>query len=156
MWNGIAVLGTSTLSQASSAGIIIPNQGFVSINTATISNARCAITTGTHYPNGNFNFGTTGGVIWAHQADFINNSRDVQYMWYVSPSGPHIANAGFFNNCRFLTNSTLSDGSEPMGRVSMYNVNGVKFRGCEFAYNAGNAYTPTKHGYGIFRGRCVL
>lgn len=146
MWEGIYVSGTSSLSQGANYNLVA-NQGFLAMNSATISNARDAITTGEFDSKGNFFWGKTGGVIFAENSDFINNQRDVQYVLYQNPSNPNF-NLGQFIKCRFLTNSVLNEGS-PMGHVSMFNVFNVRFRGCEFSYNAGSAYPQEKHGYGI-------
>lgn len=153
MWDGIAAMGTHSATQYASVSnyTYLPNQALVSLNSATISNARTAITTGTHTPSGSFKWSTTGAVITAINSSFINNGRDAQFVYYHDPILAHINNnKSYFINCKFLINNTLNNPAWPlMGRISLYEVLGVKIQSCEFKYNAGNSYAPLSRGYGI-------
>jgi hypothetical protein len=150
MWKGIDLVGQSTANQGSSNNYTnITTQGFLVINSATISNARGAVTTGTHYANGGFNWGTTGGVIKAENAYFINNLRDLQYLTYANPANPNL-NKAIFDRCHFLTTAKLNSGDPPLPHITLCDVRVMYFNGCEFAYTAGNAYKPMERGIGIF------
>jgi hypothetical protein len=155
MWDGIALMGQSTMNQGYSSGFF-PDQGLLVMNTGTISNARTSVTTGTHFPLASgqlqaaFNWTTSGGVIKATNATFLNNNRDVQFLAYQAPNTQ--PNQSEFIGCRFLINKELNDRSYPTGRVSMDVVDGVKFKGCQFEYNADGAYLPENRGYGV--GSC--
>lgn len=122
-WSGIYVDGNSTVPQYPA------NQGKITlINGATISNARDAITNTTPdwIPN------TTGGIIYADDANFINNRRDVQLLSFCNfeaPSdGSYLAE---FYNCKFERNNMFN--IEAMtSSISMWDVQGVIIQDCEF------------------------
>ncbi len=146
MWDGVVVVGTASVNQTGTLNL----QGVLQMDNGTIMNARNGVTTGDEFAGspGSFNWATTGGIINAKNSYFINNNRDVQYMAYLAPN-QHF-NLGSFYNCHFLTTDELNDRTDPTGHISMFAVNGVRIRGCEFAYTAGTAYAPNKRGYGIF------
>lgn len=144
MWDGIVILGNSSQSQGSYGNYAtIASQGYLSINNATISNARCAAYTGAYGSNtNNYN----GGVIDAKDAYFVNNERDVQIMDY---------NTALPNKCRFITShflikDELNSREKPVFRIYMQDVRGVILLGNEFKYNASNAYDPIDRGWGIY------
>ncbi len=95
MWQGIEVVGNPDKRQ-------IPQwQGVVELkNGATIKNAHCAIRTGLH---GDSVYFTTGGIIQADSAFFINNRRSVEFMSYTnhSPAGNVMNNQSYFYRCVF-------------------------------------------------------
>jgi hypothetical protein len=152
MWDGIAVLGNSFQGQGVWSNITsIPTQGFLYMNSATISNARCAVTTGTIDP---YNIGAqdalghTGGVVRAFNSYFIDNNRDVQMFKYINPNNYNM-NKSVFSCCHFLINNKINNSENPVFRIYLNNVIGVGLKGNEFAYNAGNAYPPSDRGWGI-------
>ncbi len=77
LWNGIEVSGSNTQAQNFFSGYAV-NQGYLIIkNGGTIRNADVAVSTGTTDSNSNFDWSSTGGVISANSANFINNRKDV-------------------------------------------------------------------------------
>ena len=78
LWQGIEVVGDRTKRQ------LAQYQGTVELrNGATIENAHCGIHTGYH---GDAAYATTGGIIKADSAFFINNRRAVAFMSYTNHS----------------------------------------------------------------------
>ena len=129
MWQGIEVVGNPDKRQ-------IPQwQGVVELkNGATIKNAHCAIRTGLQ---GDSVYVTTGGIIQADSAFFINNRRSVEFMSYTnhSPAGNVINNQSYFYRCAFTVNddNLFALNNAPfIDHVTMWAVRGVKFRGCDF------------------------
>jgi hypothetical protein len=129
MWQGIEVVGNPDKRQ-------IPQwQGVVELkNGATIENAHCAIRTGLQ---GDSVYVTTGGIIQADSAFFINNRRSVEFMSYTnhSPAGNVINNQSYFYRCAFTVNddNLFALNNAPfIDHVTMWAVRGVKFRGCDF------------------------
>lgn len=130
-WQGILVYGNSNLPQTAA------NQGTVEIiNQGTIEHAVTGIT------NANFNsngivWGTTGGIIHATEANFLNNNRDVQLLAYHRYFGniemPYNA---YFEKCTFERNSDFAQ-DNITASISMWEVNGVRVQGCTFI-NEGN------------------
>jgi len=145
-WKGIEIAGSSTQNQNLSGGYGV-YQGYVNIiKGGTISNANVAVNTGTTDASNNFDWNSTGGIIIANTANFINNRKDVQFMYYHSPNGGNLSS---FVRCNFKINSGLNANGIPDSRVSLYEVDGVKFLGCSFEYNAGNVYNEPSRGTGI-------
>ena len=129
MWKGIEVVGNPTKRQ-------IPQwQGTVELkNGAVIENAFCGIHTGYH---GDAAYATTGGIITADSAFFINNRRAVAFLSYTnhSPAGTITDNQSSFSRCVFTVdnNNLFSQNSTVfLDHVTMWEVRGVKFLGCTF------------------------
>jgi len=122
-WLGIYVEGNAGLAQYAS------NQGEVRIiNGGTISNARDAITN----INPNWDMNKTGGIIYANNANFINNRRDVQLLKFYNSGGPYYGSymAEFYNttferNDDYRLNEMISD-------ITMWSVEGVQIKNCVF------------------------
>lgn len=144
VWSGIEIQGTYNKSQAYSGGYAT-FQGIVELlNGAKISDAANGITTGVNDAFGNFDWTSMGGVVSAKDAIFSNNIRDVQFLAYSAPN-----NKSAFVNCKFITNTSIKGGFAPSAHVTLWEVQNVKFLGCEFNYNAGSAYPLGSRGTGI-------
>ena len=149
LWKGIEIEGTYGECQlvynptglAQFFGIIKV------INGGTIRNAHNGITNARSDVNGNIMWGNQGGIIQGDNGNFINNIRDVQFLAYSGGCGNDLSK---FTKCNFSTTSALNTNALPIGRVSLWEVWGVSFLGCNFIYSAGNAYGPNDRGYGIF------
>lgn len=154
MWDGIVVEGDSHQTQVfNSSTQRNTYQGNLSVYSSTISNARCAAITAGVDNSGNFDWGASGGVIWAHHGDFVNNTDDIKFMPYphtsLLSSAPN--NNSELYECRFLQTGLLNNAKPVIGHVTIWGTDGVKLRGCEFDYSAGSAYPDRlEHGYGIF------
>ncbi|MES2678367.1 MAG: T9SS type A sorting domain-containing protein [Bacteroidota bacterium] len=118
-------------------------QGMLRIkNGGTLSKAGTAVANYTVDANNVVQWGSTGGIIIAENANFIDNSRDVEFLAYSPPS------ASYFKNCQFKTIGRIGSSLQPFAHVSFYKVNNVRFMGCNFEYAAGTTYTA--HGMGLW------
>lgn len=142
MWKGVELWGTSNLAQQSPwVASPIGAQGWVEMkNNAKIKNARDGIYTIKNNTDGTQDWNYTGGVIQAVNSEFINNRRDVGFLSYHVPTGLDI-NKSYFNNCTFKTDQVLQDINyadcfgnyfAAPAHLTMYDVNGIKVRGCTF------------------------
>lgn len=125
-WSGIYVAGNDAQSQipAYQGRLTIINQG-------KISYARDAITNIGVYTDGNWNWGSTGGIIYAKDADFENNRRDVQLLSYQDPNFPNARYKATFEACRFTRDENF--GIETMlPSITMWQTAGVEMEGCDF------------------------
>lgn len=122
VWQGIELWGNRELPQTTQ------NQGFVEIrNGATIEHAAEAIQVWKPKDGS-----STGGIIEARDAIFLNNKRDIQFMNYLPQSeGALVKNRSFFDNTKFLTNNDFRFG-DIFAHVTMNNVYGVDYLACHF------------------------
>jgi hypothetical protein len=124
-WGGVTVLGQKNLPQTSS------NQGKITLrNDAVIENAMVGVSLWELD-----NWSTAGGIIDAEDAFFINNKKDVEFVNYQNiVSGVLKPNVSRFKNVSFeWDDAFLAD--FPLGHVTMYRVNGIRFSGCDFEDN---------------------
>ena len=128
MWQGIEVVGDRNKRQ-------LPQyQGTVELrNGARIENAHCAIKTGL----GDDNWHTTGGIIKADNVFFVNNRRSVAFLSYTNHNagGAIVNNQSYFHRCVFTVNDNNLFGQNNgtfIDHVTMWEVRGIKFRGCTF------------------------
>ncbi len=132
MWQGIEVVGDRTKRQ------LAQYQGTVELrNGATIENAHCGIHTGYH---GDAAYATTGGIIKADSAFFINNRWAAAFLSYdnTMPNGSTIDNVSHFTNCEFIVDNNnffAQNNCAFIDHVTMWKVKGVKFKGCRFFNN---------------------
>ncbi len=144
MWQGVEVVGDRTKQQLSQY------QGKVELrNGATIENALCGIRTGL---SSDVNFATTGGIIFASEAIFLNNCRAVEINSYAYPV-PGTAVTDYvsnFNRCSFTVDSNnlfAPNYTAFTEHVKLWDVKGVDFYGCTFE-NLTNG--NTNKGRGIY------
>ena len=130
MWQGVEVTGNSTLRQ------ILHNQGrFIMENGSVVENAFTAVRNCLATDS---NYVTTGGVIIADSAFFINNRRAVEINPYAYSSQPGLVSdyASSFRRCRFIVNDlnhfTAND-TVFAEHVRLWDVKGLPFKGCRFA-----------------------
>ena len=132
LWQGIEVVGDRTKRQ------LAQYQGTVELrNGATIENAHCGIHTGYH---GDAAYATTGGIIKADSAFFINNRWAAAFLSYdnTMPNGSTIDNVSHFTNCEFIVDNNnlfAQNNCAFIDHVTMWKVKGVKFKGCRFFNN---------------------
>ncbi len=142
-WKGIDILGTNTGTNI--ATLTAPNQytpgaqgKVILINGAAIKNAEDAIEVGLAN-----DINMSGGIVYATDAFFINNRRDVVFYPFRNTgvsSNEERDNVSYFKNCDFLattfdpTTNNAVDYPFPqvLERVSLYRVLGIKFEGCRF------------------------
>ena len=145
MWQGIEVVGDRTKQQH------FQYQGIVELkNGATIENALCGIRTGLREDT--VTFATTGGIIFASDATFLNNCRAVEINSYAYPV-PGTAVTDYvsnFNRCSFTVddnNLFATNNTAFTEHVRLWDVKGVDFNGCTFEnLTSGN----TNKGRGIY------
>jgi hypothetical protein len=131
-WFGIIAHGDPNLPQANN-GTYFPNHGYVKIiNNAIIEHAQDALHNGVDLIN--------GGVIEANNAHFINNNRSAEFLQYNNMDGGFLhADASKLESCEFIVDDNLR--GEFHGHITMWNVRGVKIKGCAFK----NLQIPEKH-----------
>lgn len=144
MWQGIEVWGDRTLDQTGT------HQGQITVkNGAIIQDAKDAITTCRKDPQGNIDFSSTGGRIYAEHSTFRNNRRDIEFLSYTAQPGGNVSR---FVDVTFTTTSALNEPTVyPLTHVSMWDVHGVKFTQCVFSNTTLlSDFTVDKRGKGIF------
>ena len=135
-WNGIQVWGDRSKHQAMENGVYW--QGYLELkNGATIENAFVGIDV--WKPN---DYTTTGGIVKATNASFINNTRAVHFHPYENQfenpnqSGVMVVNNNVsrFKNCTFSVGSDYNGPGEFVDHVRLDVVRGVRFEGCSFTF----------------------
>ena len=132
-WAGIEVWGNYNMEQTDA------NQGRIELNNTIIEHAHEAVQL---WEPGTFQ--KTGGKIYAENSTFTNNRRALVIMSYV---WEHPAEEILFyydynsiiENCIFENNDDYISDNGFYSFVSMFDVKGVKFRGCTFNSGGHNA-----------------
>jgi len=127
-WKGVEVWGHSDQSQTPET-----NQGSLFINRGgTIENAQIGVMASKR--NGQDpripQQGYSGGIVMADDAHFINNTVGVyfdSYSYYDHST---------FNKTSFVTNTDMIEGEVPDYFAKIYDVNGIRFKGCTFENTA--------------------
>lgn len=134
MWQGIEVWGNSTMHQYEVNGSY--GQGYVELkNGAVIENAQCAVEL--WRPN---YWSTTGGIIHASDATFRNNKVAVHaicYSNYNPNTHVEVSYNAHFDNCSFVVDGNYKGTQAFKKHVSLTDVSGLKFRGCNFSADRG-------------------
>ncbi len=137
MWDGIKVLGYFTNPQDP---ISHSPQGMATLSNATVENSRAALLLGDASfddPTGPMIKERTGGFTRASHVNFRNNRYDVVMRNYENRSPndhTHILNnRSYFDQCSFVVDAGLKDGSMPLDHVYMGGVRGIGIHGCSFA-----------------------
>ncbi len=154
-WPGIEVWGQSTERQLSTL------QGTLELrNGAIIEHAGCAVRLGnlTSTNPWTYDWGKTGGIVKVTtNSIFRNNRKDVEFLayqnYYIS-NGNQVPkkNVSFFHNTEFLVDEVLPNVTNLSQRVSLYDVDGIRFRSCNF-HIEGDAltnYSIQNRGTGIY------
>lgn len=126
LWQGIELQGDANDSQDYFA------QGEVNMGNSTIENALQGISVYGLY-NNQIDWSKTGGKVISNNSTFRNNWKDVAFLSYSYP------NKSQFNNTKFITSQALNNGLNPGWHVTMYDVSGVLFSGCEFTNSNSNS-----------------
>lgn len=142
-WKGIEVWGDKTKTQYA------VYQGKVELkNNAVIEHASFGITTSKKI-NGATDYNYTGGIILAYNSTFRNNFRDIEFLSYHNINQTiELGNASTINRCIFETDNNVRFTGQ-LGHVSLYDVNGVRFKGCKFEEKRGNLNVLTSGCTGI-------
>jgi hypothetical protein len=136
MWQGIELWGDGNQHQTAN------QQGVIHVlNGGTIENAHEAISV---YNTGIY--GQHGGMVFCDNANFINNRRSVSFLSYNK------WNVSYFKNCRFEVNDDYIPGDPFFAHVTMWDVKGIEFWGCNFF----NYSTQAVNGDNQLRGRGIV
>lgn len=131
-WQGIEVWGNKDAHQFEINGSY--GQGYIELkNGAVIENAKCAVEL---WRPGHYS--TTGGIIHATDATFRNNAMAVRAVCYTnhSPYNNKETNYnGSFVNCSFVVNGDYLGTETFKKHVTLADVNGIGFLGCDFSAN---------------------
>jgi hypothetical protein len=165
-WPGIQVWGNRAEHQF---GIPYPDhQGILVLkNGALIENAR----EGVQAMNPD-DWETTGGVVEATDAVFLNCHKAASFIYYhnFQPPTPgyRVNNFSFFRRCRFEVNDQYPGGNDFEAHVSLWDVDGIVFSQCDFinAQTTGPGHIALSHdlgcgivaadaSFGVF-GKCTV
>ncbi len=157
MWDGIQLRGDEFANQGS--GTFGLDQGYLSLRSAVISNARIGVNLASvaFIPPSNPKLGQrSGGILLARDTRFNNNRYDVTFSPYENFAGNDptqiLPNRSSFTRCTFETLGPLNVAAlYPKDHVVLSMVRGIQFKGCTFS-NAlvGTQYQFTSHqGTGI-------
>ncbi len=147
-WKGIDVWGDASLCQYPNS-----NQGYLAIkNGGTIQNADIAVQVADAPDVNTYTVLTTGGIVKCDSAIFINNWYDVVIYPYqnINPAtGLEAPNYCTFKNSYFLSTYPFE---EARRHVTLWGVDGIRFRGCTFENETDFVDTPLneKIDVGIF------
>jgi hypothetical protein len=121
-WGGVIVQGDFSLEQTPT------NQGVVTLlNGALIENATVGVAL---WQPGDWT--STGGIIYSSNATFKNNKKDVEFIQYTNHNGYGVLpNVSRFTNTTFTWTDDFME-EFPLGHVTMYWVDGVRFTACDF------------------------
>lgn len=142
MWKGVQVWGNAAKHQIRENNVYW--QGYLKLqNGATIQNAVVGIDV--WKPNDNT---TTGGIVKATDAHFLNNTMSVHFHpyenQYENPQQPGVMvvkdNVSSFKNCDFSINSNFIGPEQFHEHVGLHGVRGVSFEGCNFTFED-NSYS---------------
>ena len=129
-WQGIEVWGDSDAHQQEVNGGYL--QGYVELkNGATIENAVCALRLRNPLVSG-----TSGGIVHANDAHFVNNALAVEASSYTNHgilSQREIDYHGWFRDCTFTVDEDFPGQTPFLCHASLTEVNGLDFEGCAFS-----------------------
>lgn len=135
LWRGIELQGDVTENQENN------QQGELKLTNSIVSNAQQGVSVygliGTQT-----DWSKTGGIIKSYNSTFLNNWKDVAFLSYP------FANKSEFVQTNFTTSIDLFSNVHPTWHVSMYDVSGVTFKGCQFS-NINPNLTNSHRGSGI-------
>jgi len=145
-WGGIFVQGDKTLRQSPSSNmgqLIVKNEG-------TIEYASTAVRNYALNENGDTDWISTGGIIKTYSgAQFLNNKRDAEFLSYQNYAGTSpINDKSYFQETSFAVTELLPNDQKPLDRITMYQVDGIKIKACDFS--SSTEYVMGLRGDGIY------
>ncbi len=133
-WEGIIVEGNKNTHQAIGLVSEKRDQGYVELTNAVIENAIYGIRL--YDPDAANPGNTSGGVVIADGAQFINNIIGVDFAPYQNFSelyGNKMGNLSAFYSCSFLVDGAFpGDFADFRAHVNLKRVTGIEFYGCTF------------------------
>ena len=148
-WRGIEVWGDRFEKQTTSY------QGKLLVkNNSVIEHAENAVTT-KRSTSGGWDYNSTGGIVNVSNSTFRDNGRDVEFLSYhyhPSTSNPtiEISNVSRFTLTTFTTTDNYRGLFGFAPHVTMWDVNGVAFRGCTFKDDRTNFFIPSSGRTGLY------
>lgn len=150
-WQGIEVWGDRTKHQYPVNGDYYQGR-LIMQNNAVLEYAREGIVL--FNPNDGTNgYNTSGGIVQASNSTIRNVKRGAQFISYknIHPSTQmEVDNLSSFIQCTFELTEALPENEDPNAFVTMWDVRGVKFKGCTFQNTNPNPGNPNKTGRGIY------
>ncbi|MFT7158003.1 MAG: hypothetical protein ACI8Q1_003029, partial [Parvicella sp.] len=138
-WQGVFVLGNPSVDHTQPQ-----NHGRLELyNSSEISHAYRGVALYNRDNNGDILFNTSGGILQARNSTFRNNGKDVEFIPFA------FDNLCTFNNCNFITDTQLPNGTASDAHVSLFGVKKVSFIGCNFENSTGSLYDNSQKGDGI-------
>lgn len=124
-WQGIVVEGNSNSSQVGFS----PNQGSLTMNNGTISNAKFGIMVGDVLTNTK-----SGGIITLTNSYFYNNRISIYMAPYKNMfNNGELRNRSTITNCNFIVNNDFYvEQTNFFCHVYLNDINGLIFNGCTF------------------------
>ena len=145
LWNGVQVEGDPAYNQSINPSGFANYQGLLDIiNGGTLKNAGTACLNYITDNNNDIVWSSPGGIVRAYGARFINNNRDVEFLTY-----PNFPSGSYFKASEFKTTDFINGGQPPFAHVTLWDVKGLNFQGCNFEYAAGGLYGPSDRGIGL-------
>lgn len=144
-WEGIEVWGNSHEHQWPDANGHYA-QGYVNLDHATIKNAICALNL--MKPG---DYGTTGGIVYASNSNFVNNTQSVHATSYTNfhpVTGKEMDYQAKFDYCNFELNPDYISSQEFSAHVELSSLKGVRFDACNFMLSP-DAPNVNNHNHGI-------
>jgi hypothetical protein len=146
MWYGVTVMGNKAQSQEGST----INQGIITVkNNGLLENALSAINL---WDALNFDPNKTGGIARIDHARFKNNRRSIGWhsyhnlTWRLTSSGWERTrlwpNRSYVYNSIFLVDDKMI--RDPRAQVTMFDVDNINIRGCQFLHNMSYSLYTTK------------
>ncbi|MEZ4686629.1 MAG: T9SS type A sorting domain-containing protein [Bacteroidia bacterium] len=129
MWDGIYLIGNGSNHQYELSGY--RDQAYLYIDGGTIEHAKDAI----RMWDGS-STSTTGGVIVARNANFLNNWRSTEFMTYhgFSPyGGGPVGNLSYYRQCHFEVNDDFRLDRFAC-HLSFWDVDGIDIQACDFLF----------------------
>lgn len=151
MWRGIEVWGNMNLSQST-----VGTQGRLEIkNGALIENCH-SIHASKHDANGQYVWGTFGGIIQISNSTLKNNKSGVEFGPYqnFNPNNPTVllSDLSFIRDNQFIwdnTGSMASNGVQPYSFIGMWENHGIGIQGNTFKNNFYSNEPQYQKGVGI-------
>ncbi len=151
LWSGIEIDGSPFVNQLIN-GLTgyCPNQGIVEIkNNGIISYAFKGIIT-SRTINGTWINNTSGGIVLADNANFINNVFDIIFYKYQQGNVTSKIINSNFETTGEIGRDANNNQITPAEHLKLYQNWGLKIEGCRFEYAAGTIYPQGNRGAGVY------
>ncbi|MFH1120132.1 MAG: T9SS type A sorting domain-containing protein [Bacteroidota bacterium] len=124
MWDGIRLYGSADYDNPT-----LPQGKLTLLHGGSVLFADTAVKTIAIDGQGSLVSGSGGGIIYANNAKFINNTFGIEI------NASEGKNPSVFSLCQFATNKQLPNGSIAGDLVSLKGSHGVRFTSCQFENN---------------------